>query len=143
VDSFLAAYQRYGAAPLDAVGRDAYVAGMGLVARELGVVDPPTTEAELRARICAFRPELSGTRQARDAARYLLLQPPLPFVARPAYGVLAAAAVALLPWWAKVGLRLPVLPVTETVAVRPAGQLLVNVLRWALEPSAPTRHGAS
>jgi uncharacterized protein (DUF2236 family) len=143
VDSFLAAYQRYGAAPLDAAGRDAYVAGMELVARELGVVDPPTTEAELRVRIRAFRPELSGTRQARDAARYLLLQPPLPLAARPAYGVLAAAAVALLPWWAKVGLRLPVLPVTETFAVRPAGQLLVHVLRWALEPSAPTRHGAS
>jgi uncharacterized protein (DUF2236 family) len=138
VDSFLAAYQHYGSAPLDAAGRDGYVAGMALVARELGVVAPPRTESELRSRIGVFRPELQGTRQARDAARYLLLQPPLPLAARPAYGVLAAAAVALLPWWAKVGLRLPVLPVAETLAVRPAGQLLVRVLRWALDPNSPT-----
>jgi uncharacterized protein (DUF2236 family) len=139
VDSFLATYQRYGATPLDAAGQDAYVAGMAIVADELGVLDPPRSLSELRASIDAYRPELSGTREARDAARYLLFQPPLPFAARPAYGVLAAAAVASLPWWAKLGLRLPVLPVTETVAVRPAGQLLVHVLRWALDPGSAAR----
>ncbi len=138
-DSFLAAHQRYGAQPLDAAGCDGYVAGLGRVASELGVVDPPPTVAELRQRIDAFRPELRGTREAREAARYLLLQPPLPFAARPAYTVLAAAATSLLPWWAKLGLRLPLLPVTEAVAVRPAGQALVHVLRWALAPGSPTR----
>jgi uncharacterized protein (DUF2236 family) len=139
VDSFLAAHSRYGAHPLDASGRDGYVAGMARIAEELGVSCPPRTEAELRARLRAYRPELQGTRAAREAARYLLLQPPLPLAARPAYGVLAAASVSLLPWWARVGLRLPVLPVTETVAVRPAGQALVHLLRWALEPTSPTR----
>jgi uncharacterized protein (DUF2236 family) len=138
-DSFLAAHQRYGARRLDATGCDGYVAGLGRVASELGVVDPPRTVAELRRRIDAFRPELRGTAEARDAAQYLLLQPPLPLAARPAYTVLAAAATSLLPWWAKLGLRLPWLPMTETIAVRPAGQVLVHLLRWALTPGSPTR----
>ncbi|MGH8862516.1 MAG: oxygenase MpaB family protein, partial [Jatrophihabitantaceae bacterium] len=36
VDSFLATYQRYGRAPLDQAGRDAYVADTAVVARALG-----------------------------------------------------------------------------------------------------------
>jgi len=39
--------------------------------------------------------------------RFLLLNPPLPLVARPPYGVLAAAAVSLLPGWARRPLHLP------------------------------------
>ena len=43
VDSFLAAYQRFGERPLDRDDRDAYVADMAVVAGELGVIDPPRT----------------------------------------------------------------------------------------------------
>ncbi len=53
-------------------------------------------------------------------------------VARPPYTVLSAAAVALLPRWARLPLRLPWLPVFEAVAVRPAGDALTRTLRWAL-----------
>ena len=48
-------------APLDQAGRDEYVAQTAEVARRLGVIDPPTTEAELAAALAAFRPELRGT----------------------------------------------------------------------------------
>src|SRR6185312_6641916 len=58
VDSFLAAYQRFGAEPLDAAERDAYVAQAARVAEALGVDDPPRSEAELRAQLAAYRPEL-------------------------------------------------------------------------------------
>ena len=58
IDSFLAAHQRYGAHPLDAAGRDRYVAQAARVAEALGVVDPPRTEAELAEQLEAFRPEL-------------------------------------------------------------------------------------
>ena len=67
------------------------------VAAALGVVDPPRTERELAERIEAFRPELTSTQSAREAARYLLLTPPLPVVARAPYGLLAATSVAMLP----------------------------------------------
>ena len=53
--------------------------------------------------------------------------------------MLGATAVSLLPWWAKVMLRIPPLPVTETVVIRPAGRVLVNAMRWALSPGSPMR----
>jgi len=56
---------------------------------------------------------------------------PLPVIARPPYGVLAAAAVSLLPGWARRALWLPRLPVTEAAVVRPAGHALVHAIRWA------------
>lgn len=133
-DSFLRAHSRFGARPLDQAGRDGYVADMARIGAELGVPDPPTTEAELAGRIAEYRAELAGTAQARAAARFLLINPPLPVIARPPYGVLAAAAVSLLPWWARLPLRLPVLPVAEAAVVRPAGHAMVHAIRWAIRP---------
>jgi uncharacterized protein (DUF2236 family) len=136
-DSFLRAHSRFGAEPLDQSGRDGYVADMALIAAELGVPDPPRSEAELAARIDAYRPELAGTGQARQAARFLLLNPPLPLAARPAYGVLASAAVSLLPGWARRPLYLPTLPVTEAALVRPAGHAMTHLIRWAITAPRP------
>jgi uncharacterized protein (DUF2236 family) len=130
-DSFLRAHTRFGARPLGQAERDGYLADMAMVGAELGVPDPPRTEAELAERINAYRPELAGTAQAREAARFLLLNPPLPPIARAPYGVLAAAAVSLLPGWARRPLLLPRLPVTEAVMVRPAGRAMVHAIRWA------------
>ena len=120
-DSFLRAHARFGAHPLDQAGRDGYVADMARIGTELGVPDPPRTEAELADRIAGYRAELTATAEARDAARFLLISPPLPGIARAPYGVLAAAAVSMLPGWARRPLRLPRLPVTEAVVVRPGG----------------------
>ncbi|HKP41080.1 oxygenase MpaB family protein [Mycobacterium sp.] len=132
VDSFLLAHQLYGAAPLDQGGRDGYVADTARVATALGVPDPPRTERELAERIEAYRPELSGTPAARDAARYLLLTPPLPIVARAPYGVLAATSVAMLPAWARMPLLLPYFPPIEATVIRATGRVLVGGIRWAL-----------
>ncbi len=133
-DSFLRAHSRFGARPLDQAGRDGYVADLARIGAELGVLDPPRTEAELSARIASYRAELAGTAQAREAARFLLLTPPLPAIARPPYTVLAAAAVSLLHGWARRPLHLPRLPVTEAAVVRPAGHAMVHAIRWAITP---------
>ena len=132
VDSFLLAHQLYGAAPLDQSGRDGYVADTARVATALGVPDPPRTERELAERIEAYRPELSGTPATRDAARYLLLTPPLPIIARAPYGVLAATSVAMLPAWARMPLLLPYFPPIEATVIRATGRVLVGGIRWAL-----------
>jgi uncharacterized protein (DUF2236 family) len=137
LDSFLAAHDRYGEQPLVGAERDRYVADVAVVAQALGVVDPPETEAALRDRFAAYRPELRGTREARDAARYLLLQPPLPLAARAPYGVIAAAAVALMPAWTRLPLRLPWLPMSERFAVGPAGEAVTRALRWVTAPPTP------
>ncbi len=134
VDSFLAAHTAYGAETLDQESRDGYVADVARVAESLGVVGPPRTEAELCDQLDDYRPELAGTAEARAAARFMLLNPPLPLPARPAYGALAAAAVGLMPRWSRRPLRLPYLPMTEATAVRAAGKLATGTIRWAMAP---------
>lgn len=134
VDSFLLAHQRYGAEPLDASGRDEYVAQMAEVARRLGVVEPPTTEAELQETLASYRPELRATPEAREAVRYLLFRPPMPLPARAPYGVLVAAAVGLMPVWTRWPLRLPWLPVSERTVVPALGQLATGTIRWVMAP---------
>ncbi len=89
------------------------------------------------------RSELRGTTEAREAARHLLIQPPLPFAARPAYALIAGAAVALMPTWTRMPLRLPWLPVSETVALRPAGELVTRTIRWADPGPLLSRHPAA
>jgi uncharacterized protein (DUF2236 family) len=131
-DSFLVAHQRYGAEPLDQSGRDTYVAQIARVAEALGVEDPPRTEAELHQQLQGYRPELATTPAARDTARFLLLNPPLPLLARPPYGGLAASAVATMPLWARRMLWLPYLPVTERLLVRTTGTALTKTIRWAM-----------
>ena len=137
VDSFLQAYQLYGAAPLDQAGRDDYVADTARVAAALGVLDPPRTEADLRRRLAGYRSELSSTEAAREAARFLLITPPLSLLARAPYGVLAASAVSMLPPWARLPLRLPYLPPLEATAIRLSGRVLVSGIRWALSANQP------
>jgi uncharacterized protein (DUF2236 family) len=134
VDSFLTAHQRYGLRPLDADGRDRYVAETARVAEALGAVDPPRSEAELRAQIEEYRPELEGTRAAREAARFIVLTPPLPPLALPAYAAISGAAVALLPRWARAELRLPWFPPAEVAVIRPAGSAVTRAIRWAMAP---------
>src|SRR5258707_14467184 len=67
-DSFLRAHCRFGAHPLDQAGRDGYVADMARIGAELGVPDPPRTEAELADRIGQYPAQLTATAEARDAA---------------------------------------------------------------------------
>jgi uncharacterized protein (DUF2236 family) len=138
VDSFLLAHQRYGAAPLDQAGRDGYVADAARVAEALGVIDPPRTEQQLRQRISAYRPELRSTAAARDAAKYLLLTPPVSIVVRAPYGALAATAVAMLPPWARAPLWLPYVPPVEATVIRVTGNALVGGIRWALQATRST-----
>ncbi|GAB3146761.1 oxygenase MpaB family protein [Amycolatopsis sp. NPDC004378] len=141
VDSFLRAHQRYGAHPLDDGGGDRYVAETAVIARRLGVPEPPVTRAELDDALAAYRPELRGTADARQAARFLLLTPPIPWPARVPYAVLAASAVGMLPAWTRPQLRVPYAPLAEATAVRLAGRTLVKGVRWAM--TAPLRDEAA
>jgi uncharacterized protein (DUF2236 family) len=131
-DSFLQAHERFAATPLSQAERDSYIEDMARIGAALGIPDPPRTEAELSDRIARYRPELQGSDMARDAARFLLLTPPIPVAARLPYGLLAASAVSLLPPWARRPLGLPPrLPIAERLVVQPAGSAVVGAIRWA------------
>lgn len=134
LDSFLVAHDRFGESPLTGDERDRYVADAAVIAEALGVIDPPRSEASLRRQVRGFRPELRGTPEAREAARYLLLQPPLPPAGRAAYGLIAGAAVSSLPGWTRWPLRLPWLPVTDATLGRALGDAVTRTLRWAIVP---------
>ena len=131
IDSFLRARERYGATPLGPGRADRYVEEMAVVAERLGVVDPPRTQAELRRTLSSYRPELAVGRQARETVRFLAW-PPLPLAARPAYAVTFSAAVSMLPGFARRRLWLPVAPLAEPLAIRPAATALLRTLGWAL-----------
>jgi uncharacterized protein (DUF2236 family) len=128
VDSFLQCHRKYGEKPLD--DYDGYVADMAVIADAMGIPDPPRTTAELAAKLNGYRNELKSTPEAREAARFLLLKAPLPMFAKGPYAILSATAVASLPVWARIPLRLPYLPIAEATGVRFAGHALMRGLRW-------------
>ncbi|MEO5608828.1 MAG: oxygenase MpaB family protein [Ornithinibacter sp.] len=136
--SFLTAYQRYAVAPLTDEEADTYVAQSALVAERLGASDVPTTVVELADTLTAYRSELEATPAAREAARFLLLQPPLPLMARPGYGLIASGGVSLLPRWARRELRLPVTSPATAVAGA-LGGLGTGTVRWAMAGVAAER----
>ncbi len=132
IDSFLTAHQRFGEFPLDTDGCDGYVRDTAVIARKLGVPAPPESLRSLRDQISSYRGEIRGTKESRDAMRYLLFEPPLPPVARAAYSLLVAATLSALPRWSRPHLGLPYLPITERVALTPLGDTITRVVRWAM-----------
>lgn len=139
IDSFLTAHQLFGPKPLTGEECDAYVAQAGGVATKLGAHGVPTTRAELTASLEDFRNELQSTPAARDVARFLLADAPLPSSAKVPYEVLAWAAVATLPRWAREPLGLPDRPTTDRTLGRLGGHVSTRALRW-LTTAEPMRH---
>jgi uncharacterized protein (DUF2236 family) len=101
-------------------------------------VDPPTSTAELHEQIDAYDPELSGGDEAREVVRFIL-NPPLPLIARPAYAILAAAAITTMEPKHRALLGLPNPPRRATQAA--AGALLGG-LRLALGDRSPSERAA-
>jgi uncharacterized protein (DUF2236 family) len=135
IDSFLRAHDRYGATSLDSARRDEYVAQTAVVARSLGATDVPETVAELDEVLADYRPELASTPAARQAARFILVHPPVPLAMRLPYSMLSAAGIGLMPRWSRLALRLPYLPGVEATAVRASGMLITAGIRWAMRPT--------
>jgi uncharacterized protein (DUF2236 family) len=131
IQSFLLAHRRYGARRLGQAAYDEYVAQTAYVARELGAVDPPETEAELHATVERFRPELHAIDHARDAVSYLVREPDLPLIARPPYRILVAAAIGLMPEWTREPLELPRLPIAHDLVADALGRAATRTVRWA------------
>jgi uncharacterized protein (DUF2236 family) len=133
IDSFLTAYQRFGRQRLTPDEADEYVAQAGSVALRLGAQRVPVTVRELTDTVDAYRAELAGTPEAREAVRHLRAAP-LAWPARIPYATLYAAAVASLPGWARSMLGVPRIPVVDGLAVAPAGYVagraMVGGLRW-------------
>lgn len=132
VESFLTTHQIFGRRRLDPRRADEYVRQTGEVAVRLGVVDPPASVADLQRELQDYRPELTFSAAAEDAADLLLKTPPLRGPARLGYAALAAGAISTLPAWARSMLKLPTLPATDRVIAQPLARTAVGTIRWAL-----------
>ncbi|MHB1491330.1 MAG: oxygenase MpaB family protein, partial [Cellulomonas sp.] len=100
--------------------------------------NPPVTYADLRAQLADFRGELASTEAARDVATFLLHTPPLPWVARPGYGLITSGGLALLPPWARRELGVRAAPVFDPLR-RAGGKAITATIRWALDSKEPGR----
>src|SRR6185437_1255246 len=107
VESGLAAAARYGLA-LTPAEQDQYVAEMTAAAELIGVPaarfadgGAPASVAELDAYFAAVRPSLATSRSTADTAAYLIGMPDVEPELAEAWEVLAAAAAASLPGWAR------------------------------------------
>ncbi|MEO9199116.1 MAG: oxygenase MpaB family protein, partial [Antricoccus sp.] len=132
VKMFLDAFQTYGAQRLSAQEADQYVAQAGQSARLLGVPDPPQTVQQLDAQLADYRSELEVTPQARQAAKFLLLNPPVPLPLRPGYGIVAAGGVGLLPNWSRRMLGLYIPQFATGAVIKPVGRVGTSTIRWAM-----------
>ncbi len=131
VDSFLAAYRRYGAGKLTDAEQDRYIDEMAVIATRLGAENIPRDRAQLAQTLEMFRAECRFGSQAKDCVRFLLL-PPVPLAALGAYGLISAASIGLLPRWAQLMLRLPVPPGLDPLAIRPAATVLTRTIGWLM-----------
>lgn len=140
---FLTAHQAYSDRPLSPDQADLFVDQARVSGELLGGTDLPRSVAELEAQLEAYRPELEASPAAKEAAAFLLREPPLPLAAKPGYALLAAGGIALLPAWARDELGIPWPTVVNPVA-RGAGRFGVAAVRWGmagLDDDERLRHG--
>lgn len=134
VDSFLTSVQRFGTTQLAPEQADRYVDEMAQLGLAMGAKEVPRSVADIAAYYKSVDSQLEAGPQARSAIRFLMW-PPVPSRIRPAYAVLAAAAVSTMPMRLRKMLWLPETPSIDKALVVPAGELCTAVLGWALGPS--------
>lgn len=127
--SFLAAWQRYGVA-VSRAEEDVYYAEVARVAQALGADPIPHSRCEAEALIAAMRPQLRVDARTREVAHFLLDHPPTSLAMAPAQAAIFAAAVDLLPGWARAmhGLSRPV---ATLPLVRGSTLAIARTFRWA------------
>lgn len=132
IDSFLRAYLAYGPRKVTREEADTYVAQSAIPARLLGVEDPPETVAALHAQLQAFRADLVVTDSAREAADFVLHNPPVDRSAKQGFAMLTRGAVGILPGFARQMLGLNVGPRLAHHVYQPVGRVATAGIRWAL-----------
>jgi uncharacterized protein (DUF2236 family) len=140
VSSFLASSRRYGPRPLTPEACDRYYAEVAPVAMDLGALWVPRSVAEVESYLLRIQPELYMGPQARAARDWLLRGVARRPSERAVYSLVLAAAVGVLPGWArrKLGLSVagPVDLLVDMAAVTPVTRGLTSALRWLVAPPA-------
>jgi uncharacterized protein (DUF2236 family) len=112
-DSFLRCHQTWGRAIPG--GADRYVDEWARAGELMGVANPPRSEAELRAQLAAFGPQLRSDQLVLDAVRFIR-KPPLGRSTAFGYRVIFAGALSTIPrqYRRMLGVRRPWWPAITT-----------------------------
>ncbi len=140
---FLRGYLRFGRLHLTHEQCDAYVLEMSQLARDLGVLDPPTTLEELDCVLQDFRPQLRLSNDGvigRDFVANGFSKGP---VQRGAYRLLVWSAFDLLDPWARELLGVPTRSEPMRRLVRATTHLLCSTLRVFVPPTKPVNDTSS
>ena len=128
--SFLDAWIRYGEPRMSIADQDCYFAEFAIIAEKLGADPVPHSRAEAQALLEAMRGELVADARSREVAHMVLDQPAPNLAILPFQKMVFAAAVDLLPNWARemhgLGNALLTRPATR-IGARSAAE----ILRWA------------
>jgi uncharacterized protein (DUF2236 family) len=140
VSSFLASARRYGTRPLTPEQCDRYYREVAQVALDLGASWVPRSAGEVESYLLRLRPSLYAGPQAREARDWLLRGVAQRPSERATYTLVLAAAIGVLPSWARQELSLsfagPVDLFVDTAAVTPLVRCLSAVLRQIVTPSS-------
>jgi uncharacterized protein (DUF2236 family) len=138
VASFLASSQRYGSRLLTPAECDQYYEEVAPVALALGADWAPRSSAEVESYFLRIRPTLYAGPQAKAARDWLLRGVARRPGERAVYALVVAAAVGVLPGWARreLGLSLagPLDLLVDTAAVTPLMRGVSTALRWIVTP---------
>jgi uncharacterized protein (DUF2236 family) len=138
VASFLASSQRYGSRALSPDECDRYYEEVAPVALALGATWVPRSAAEVESYLLRMRPDLYAGPQAKAARDWLLRGVAWRPTERAVYSLVLAAAVGVLPGWARreLGLSIagPLDLLFDTAAVTPLTRGLSAALRWMVTP---------
>ncbi len=136
--SFLASSQRYASRPLTPEECDGYFEEVAPVAMALGATWVPRSSAEVESYLLHMRPALYAGPQARAARDWLLRGVARRPGDRAVYSLVVAAAIGILPGWARRELGLsvagPLDLLVDTAAVAPLTRALSTALRWVVTP---------
>jgi uncharacterized protein (DUF2236 family) len=128
--NFLDGWRRYGEPRMSRADQDSYFAESALVAEMLGADPVPKSRSDAEALIAEFQPRLRSDDRTAAFRRFVLDAPAQSIKDVPVQKLLMAAAVDLLPPFARRMHGLPRLLVPAP-AVRAATFGLAGTLRWA------------
>jgi uncharacterized protein (DUF2236 family) len=138
VASFLASSQRYGTRALTPDECDQYYEEVAPLALALGATWVPRSSTEVESYLLRLRPDLYAGPQARAARDWLLRGVARRPTERALYTLLVAAAIGVLPGWARRELGLsvagPLDLLVDTAAVTPLTRGLSAALRLMVAP---------
>ncbi len=132
---FMAGVRAYGPQRLNDELLDQYVDEMSGVARELGVLDPPRSVADVHGRLQKYRDELALIDVGREARDFVVRGVAKRPQERVVYATVVAAAIGVLPAWARRQLELPHVPGANGLLVRPGATAVLATLRLAVPPA--------